>query len=114
MSSVSDVHDFVAVGLGPFNLGLACLTDFCEIPYGVGRTDANGEARFDWLPADTRSPIGFGVRNEPWLTGYNVSTYPASHTARGTTTSATYPARSSGTMVVTARQERLATSASPR
>jgi hypothetical protein len=26
-----------------FSLGLVCLSDFCEIPYGVGRTDANGD-----------------------------------------------------------------------
>ncbi|MCK2044538.1 lysine N(6)-hydroxylase/L-ornithine N(5)-oxygenase family protein [Chromohalobacter sp. TMW 2.2299] len=41
------IHDFIAIGLGPFNLGLACLTDPLE--------DVNGlflerKAGFDWHP----------------------------------------------------------------
>ncbi|WP_336322654.1 SidA/IucD/PvdA family monooxygenase, partial [Streptomyces lavendofoliae] len=27
MSTPRDVHDFIGIGLGPFNLGLACLTE---------------------------------------------------------------------------------------
>ena len=30
-----DVHDFVAIGVGPFNLGLACLTEPIEDLDGV-------------------------------------------------------------------------------
>lgn len=44
---MSTTHDFIAIGLGPFNLGLACLTDPIE--------DLNGlfleqRPNFDWHP----------------------------------------------------------------
>lgn len=41
------MHDFVAVGIGPFNLGLACLTEPIEELDGVF-LDRRGE--FDWHP----------------------------------------------------------------
>lgn len=41
------VHDFVAVGLGPFNLGLACLTEPIEELDGVF---LESEPEFDWHP----------------------------------------------------------------
>ncbi len=43
-------HDFVAIGLGPFNLGLACLTDPLR---GAGCLDGvflEARDRFDWHP----------------------------------------------------------------
>ncbi|MCH6159536.1 lysine N(6)-hydroxylase/L-ornithine N(5)-oxygenase family protein [Streptomyces marispadix] len=43
----SHVHDFVAVGLGPFNLGLACLTE------PIGELDGlflDDKPEFDWHP----------------------------------------------------------------
>ncbi|GAB2782839.1 lysine N(6)-hydroxylase/L-ornithine N(5)-oxygenase family protein [Streptomyces daliensis] len=39
------VHDFIAIGLGPFNLGLACLTDPIEELDGLFLDDKPG---FDW------------------------------------------------------------------
>lgn len=41
------VHDFAAVGLGPFNLGLACLTEPLDDLNGVFLEQA---PRFDWHP----------------------------------------------------------------
>ena len=41
------VHDFVAIGLGPFNLGLACLTEPVEDLDGVF---LEARDRFDWHP----------------------------------------------------------------
>lgn len=43
----STVHDFIAIGLGPFNLGLACLTD------PIGELDGlflDDKPEFDWHP----------------------------------------------------------------
>ncbi len=46
-------HDFVAIGLGPFNLGLACLTDplrgTVESP-GLDGVFLEARDRFDWHP----------------------------------------------------------------
>ncbi|MDN3522209.1 lysine N(6)-hydroxylase/L-ornithine N(5)-oxygenase family protein [Halomonas ramblicola] len=41
------VHDFIAIGLGPFNLGLACLTDPIEELDGLFLERRDG---FDWHP----------------------------------------------------------------
>ncbi|RAJ59825.1 lysine/ornithine N-monooxygenase [Streptomyces sp. Amel2xB2] len=41
------VHDFIAIGLGPFNLGLACLTDPVEELDGLFLDD---KPEFDWHP----------------------------------------------------------------
>ncbi|WP_059287208.1 lysine N(6)-hydroxylase/L-ornithine N(5)-oxygenase family protein [Aquitalea magnusonii] len=41
------IHDFVAIGIGPFNLGLACLTQPLEGLDGVFLDQAAG---FDWHP----------------------------------------------------------------
>lgn len=41
------IHDFVAVGLGPFNLGLACLTEPVD---GLDGIFLEARARFDWHP----------------------------------------------------------------
>ncbi|WP_251978760.1 lysine N(6)-hydroxylase/L-ornithine N(5)-oxygenase family protein [Salinicola avicenniae] len=41
------IHDFIAIGLGPFNLGLACLTDPIESLDGLF---LEREAAFDWHP----------------------------------------------------------------
>ncbi|MGW8380310.1 lysine N(6)-hydroxylase/L-ornithine N(5)-oxygenase family protein [Streptomyces sp. ODS28] len=43
----SKVHDFIAIGLGPFNLGLACLTDPVDGLDGLFLDDRPG---FDWHP----------------------------------------------------------------
>ncbi len=40
------VHDFVAVGIGPFNLGLACLTD----PLDLDGVFLEAQREFDWHP----------------------------------------------------------------
>ena len=40
------VHDFVAVGIGPFNLGLACLTD----PLDIDGIFLEAQPEFDWHP----------------------------------------------------------------
>jgi lysine N6-hydroxylase len=40
-------HDFVAIGLGPFNLGLACLTDPIDSLHGVF---LERRPHFDWHP----------------------------------------------------------------
>ncbi len=40
------VHDFVAVGIGPFNLGLACLAD----PLDIDGVFLESRAEFDWHP----------------------------------------------------------------
>jgi lysine N6-hydroxylase len=47
---MSKVHDFVAVGLGPFNLGLACLTDPLRETDGVSGVFLEARDRFDWHP----------------------------------------------------------------
>lgn len=44
---MSHVHDFVAIGVGPFNLGLACLTDPIEDLDGVF---LEARDRFSWHP----------------------------------------------------------------
>ena len=47
------VHDFVAIGLGPFNLGLACLADPLRSSDGVDGLDGvflEARDRFDWHP----------------------------------------------------------------
>ncbi|WP_110667891.1 lysine N(6)-hydroxylase/L-ornithine N(5)-oxygenase family protein [Salinicola halophilus] len=41
------IHDFIAIGLGPFNLGLACLTDPVESLDGLF---LERESAFDWHP----------------------------------------------------------------
>ena len=41
------VHDFVAIGLGPFNLGLACLTEPLDDLDGVF---LEARDQFDWHP----------------------------------------------------------------
>ncbi len=43
------VHDFVAIGLGPFNLGLACLTDPLRSD-GLDGVFLEARDRFDWHP----------------------------------------------------------------
>jgi lysine N6-hydroxylase len=43
---MSRVHDFVAVGVGPFNLGLACLAD----PLDVDGVFLDRDAEFSWHP----------------------------------------------------------------
>lgn len=43
----SKIHDFVAIGIGPFNLGLACLTQPLDGLDGVFLDQASG---FDWHP----------------------------------------------------------------
>jgi lysine N6-hydroxylase len=40
-------HDFIAIGLGPYNLGLACLTDPVEDLDGLF---LEGRSEFDWHP----------------------------------------------------------------
>jgi lysine N6-hydroxylase len=40
------VHDFVAVGIGPFNLGLACLAE----PLDIDGVFLEGRPEFDWHP----------------------------------------------------------------
>ncbi len=47
MSGTTKVHDFVAIGVGPFNLGLACLTDAIDDLDGVFLEASD---RFDWHP----------------------------------------------------------------
>ena len=44
------VHDFVAVGLGPFNLGLACLTDPLRESDDLSGIFLEARDRFDWHP----------------------------------------------------------------
>lgn len=44
---MTETHDFVAIGIGPFNLGLACLTDPIDELDGVF---LEREAAFDWHP----------------------------------------------------------------
>ena len=44
------VHDFVAIGLGPFNLGLACLTDPLRASDGLDGVFLEARDRFDWHP----------------------------------------------------------------
>ncbi|HWJ66862.1 MAG TPA: SidA/IucD/PvdA family monooxygenase [Nocardioides sp.] len=43
-------HDFVAIGLGPFNLGLACLTDPLRASDGLDGVFLEARDRFDWHP----------------------------------------------------------------
>ncbi len=45
--ATDEVHDFVAIGLGPFNLGLACLTAPLDELDGVF---LEAEDRFSWHP----------------------------------------------------------------
>ena len=44
------LHDFVGIGLGPFNLGLACLTDPLAGPDGLDGVFLEARERFDWHP----------------------------------------------------------------
>ncbi|WP_458526976.1 lysine N(6)-hydroxylase/L-ornithine N(5)-oxygenase family protein [Onishia taeanensis] len=46
-SQIARVHDFIAIGLGPFNLGLACLTEPLEDLDGLFLERRGG---FDWHP----------------------------------------------------------------
>lgn len=46
-TSTGHVHDFVAIGLGPFNLGLACLTDPID---GLDGLFLERKLDFDWHP----------------------------------------------------------------
>ena len=51
------VHDFVAIGIGPFNLGLACLAE----PLDLDGVFLESRAEFDWHPghaARRRHPAG--------------------------------------------------------
>ncbi|MFC5729176.1 MULTISPECIES: lysine N(6)-hydroxylase/L-ornithine N(5)-oxygenase family protein [Nocardioides] len=48
--SIPPVHDFVGIGLGPFNLGLACLTDPLRESDGVSGVFLEARDRFDWHP----------------------------------------------------------------
>ncbi|WP_183094842.1 lysine N(6)-hydroxylase/L-ornithine N(5)-oxygenase family protein [Nocardioides stalactiti] len=50
MSGTDVVHDFVAVGLGPFNLGLACLADPLRSSEGLDGVFLEARAGFDWHP----------------------------------------------------------------
>lgn len=43
-------HDFVGIGLGPFNLGLACLTDPLRGAGGLDGVFLEARDRFDWHP----------------------------------------------------------------
>lgn len=43
-------HDFVAIGLGPFNLGLACLTDPLRGSDDLDGVFLEARDRFDWHP----------------------------------------------------------------
>ncbi|WP_436702062.1 lysine N(6)-hydroxylase/L-ornithine N(5)-oxygenase family protein [Nocardioides sp. BYT-33-1] len=43
-------HDFVGIGLGPFNLGLACLTDPLRASDDLDGVFLEARARFDWHP----------------------------------------------------------------
>lgn len=47
---MSRVHDFVAIGLGPFNLGLACLTDPLRTSDGLDGVFLEARDGFDWHP----------------------------------------------------------------
>lgn len=47
LSMTQHVHDFIAIGLGPFNLGLACLADPIEELDGLFLERRDG---FDWHP----------------------------------------------------------------
>lgn len=44
------VHDFVGIGLGPFNLGLACLADPLRESDGLDGVFLEARDRFDWHP----------------------------------------------------------------
>ncbi|NYI99341.1 lysine N6-hydroxylase [Nocardioides thalensis] len=44
------VHDFVGIGLGPFNLGLACLTEPLRESDGLDGVFLEARDRFDWHP----------------------------------------------------------------
>ena len=44
------VHDFVGIGLGPFNLGLACLTDPLRGSDDLDGVFLEARDRFDWHP----------------------------------------------------------------
>ncbi|MEZ0109542.1 lysine N6-hydroxylase [Catenulispora sp. EB89] len=44
-----NMHDFIAIGLGPYNLGLACLTEPIEGLNGLF-LEARPEARYAWHP----------------------------------------------------------------
>ncbi|WGY02358.1 SidA/IucD/PvdA family monooxygenase [Nocardioides sp. QY071] len=43
-------HDFVGIGLGPFNLGLACLTDPLRASADLDGVFLEARDRFDWHP----------------------------------------------------------------
>ena len=43
-------HDFVGIGLGPFNLGLACLTDPLRASDGLDGVFLEARDRFAWHP----------------------------------------------------------------
>lgn len=47
MSEPARIHDFIAVGVGPFNLGLACLASAIE---GLDGLFLDQKAGFDWHP----------------------------------------------------------------
>ena len=60
MSKNIITHDFIAIGLGPFNLGLACLSDPVE---GLQGIFLEKKSKFDWHPGmmlqDTTLQIPF-------------------------------------------------------
>ncbi|MFD4004664.1 lysine N(6)-hydroxylase/L-ornithine N(5)-oxygenase family protein [Streptomyces rubiginosohelvolus] len=47
MSTSAEIHDFVGIGLGPFNLGLACLTEPLEELNGIF---LESKPEFNWHP----------------------------------------------------------------
>ena len=67
----NEVLDFVAIGIGPFNLSLACLSEPLEdvlLIYCTGRVDPRGgPVTFAWRPAGT-GPAGEAVQGR-WLPG---------------------------------------------
>jgi lysine N6-hydroxylase len=47
---MTKIHDFIAVGLGPFNLGLACLTEPLRQSGELDGVFLEARDRFDWHP----------------------------------------------------------------
>ena len=47
---MTHVHDLIGIGVGPFNLGLACLTDPLRESDGVSGVFLEARDRFDWHP----------------------------------------------------------------
>jgi lysine N6-hydroxylase len=49
-AAAEDVRDFVAIGLGPFNLGLACLTETLRAGGELDGVFLEARSRFEWHP----------------------------------------------------------------